>query len=300
VAGGLWQRRWAGARRAPLARATLPAACRSLPADAKPAGRVAPARPLPGAAPRLPATEPNRLSLDAGWLFHEGDIPFPEPTDHNATYLSVKAGNAGGAAALDFDASDWQPVTLPHDWASAQQFDATANVSQGYRARGIGWYRRLIRLDPALSGQKIELRFDGIASHATIWVNGSEVAHSWSGYTGVTVDLTPFARYGDDLNWIAVRADATVREGWWYEGAGIYRHAWLITRPALHIAGDGVATPSVPPTAPGRCRSASRWAMWPMPRRRPGACPRGGCPRPRAVPGQCQRHGPGWTRPPPQ
>jgi beta-galactosidase len=64
------------------------------------------------------------------------------------------------------------------------------------------------------------------------------VAHSWSGYTGVTVDLTPFARYGDDLNWIAVRADATVREGWWYEGAGIYRHAWLITRPALHIAGD--------------------------------------------------------------
>jgi beta-galactosidase len=88
---------------AALARATLPAG-RSLPADAKPAGRVAPARPLPGAAPRLPATEPNRLSLDAGWLFHEGDIPFPEPTDHNATYLSVKAGNAGGAAALDFDA----------------------------------------------------------------------------------------------------------------------------------------------------------------------------------------------------
>jgi beta-galactosidase len=237
---GLWQRRWAGARRCRAGTRHAARCGRSLPADANAAGRVAPARPLPGAAPRLPATEPNRLSLDEGWLFHEGDIPFPEPADHNATYLSVKAGNAGGAAALDFDASDWQPVTLPHDWASAQPFDATANVSQGYRARGIGWYRRLIRLDPALSGQKIELRFDGIASHATIWVNGSEVAHSWSGYTGVTVDLTPFARYGDDLNWIAVRADATVREGWWYEGAGIYRHAWLITRPALHIAGDGV------------------------------------------------------------
>ncbi|WP_432787933.1 beta-galactosidase GalA [Novosphingobium rhizosphaerae] len=196
--------------------------------------------PLPGAAPRLPVGEPGRLSLDQGWLFHLGDIPFPEPADHNATYLSVKAGNASGAAALDFDASDWQSVTLPHDWASAQPFDRTANVSQGYRARGIGWYRRLVRLDPALEGQKLELRFDGIASHATVWVNGSEVAHSWSGYTGVTIDLTPFARYGDDLNWIAVRADATVREGWWYEGAGIYRHAWLVVRPPLHIAADGV------------------------------------------------------------
>lgn len=209
------------------------------PAQTLPGGLRMPA-PLPGPAPRLPPGEPGRRVLDEGWLFHQGDIPFPEPADHNATYLSVKAGNAGGAAALDFDASDWQAATLPHDWASAQGFDPAANVSQGYRPRGIGWYRRLIRLDPALAGQKLELRFDGIASHATVWVNGSEVAHSWSGYTGLTVDLTPFARYGDDLNWIAVRVDATVREGWWYEGAGIYRHAWLVVRPPLHIVADGV------------------------------------------------------------
>lgn len=229
---------WSGSAMA-LPHAQSGAALLIAPTDMMPGGLRMPA-PLPGAAPRLPLTEPGRQSLDQGWLFHEGDIPFPVPADHNATYLSVKAGNAGGPAALDFDASDWQAISLPHDWASAQRFDPAANVSQGYRARGIGWYRRLIRLDPALEGQKIELRFDGIASHATVWVNGSEVAHSWSGYTGVTIDLTPFARYGDDLNWIAVRADATVREGWWYEGAGIYRHAWLVTRPPLHIAEQGV------------------------------------------------------------
>jgi beta-galactosidase len=29
-------------------------------------------------------------------------------------------------------------------------------------------------------------------------------------------------------------------EGWWYEGAGIYRHTWLVKRDALHIATDGL------------------------------------------------------------
>ncbi|WP_260923272.1 beta-galactosidase GalA [Novosphingobium sp. 9] len=196
--------------------------------------------PEPGATPRLPESDPSRTLMEHGWRFHEGDVPFPEPADHNATYLSVKAGNATGAASFAFDDSDWQEVTLPHDWASFQDVTESANVSEGYRRRGIGWYRRLLKLDPSQKGRKLELHFDAIATHATIWVNGSEVAHSWSGYTGTIVDLTPFARYGDDLNWIAVRVDATAREGWWYEGAGLYRHVWLVSRAPVSIATDGV------------------------------------------------------------
>jgi beta-galactosidase len=196
--------------------------------------------PLPGPSPRLPETDFSRTLIAQGWRFHEGDVPFPEPADHNATYLSVKAGNATGAAAFDFDDSDWPQVVLPHDWAIAQAVSESANVSEGYRPRGIGWYRRLLRLAPEQQGRRLELHFDAIASHATIWVNGSEVAHSFSGYSGVVVDITPFARYGDALNWIAIRVDAQVREGWWYEGAGLYRHAWLVSRPETSIATDGV------------------------------------------------------------
>lgn len=196
--------------------------------------------PLAGPSPRLPETDPSRTLLERGWRFHEGEVAVAEPADHNATYLSVKAGNARGAAALAFDDSDWQAVDLPHDWAIAQDVSESANVSQGYRPRGIGWYRRLLRLDESQKGRRLELHFDGIATHATIWVNGSEVAHSWSGYSSVIVDLTPFARFGDELNWIAVRVDATAREGWWYEGAGLYRHVWLVSRPAVSIETDGV------------------------------------------------------------
>ena len=190
--------------------------------------------------PRLPEPDPSRTRLELGWRFHEGDIPTPEPQGHNDTYLSVKAGNALGAAAMVYDDSDWAAVRLPHDWAAGQPFVHTANVSQGYRPRGIGWYRRALRLDPADRGKTIELHFGGIATNATIWVNGSLAAHNWSGYNSVYVDLTPFARFGDETNMIVVRADADAKEGWWYEGAGLYRHVWLVRRAPVAIVSDGM------------------------------------------------------------
>ncbi len=196
-----------------------------------------PSRTLPS---RALVQDPSRTLIERGWLFHEGDVIAPPPEGHNATYLSVKAGNALGAAAMAYDDSDWQSVRLPHDWASAQPFVKTASVSQGFRARGIGWYRRTLRLKPADRGKTIGLQFDGIATNATVWVNGSVVAHNWSAYNSVEIDLTPFARFGDDLNVIAVRVDAQAMEGWWYEGAGIYRHAWLIRRAPVAIVTDGV------------------------------------------------------------
>lgn len=188
----------------------------------------------------LPVIDPSRIGFDTGWLFHEGDVIVPPATTHEETYLRAKAGNARGAAAMDYDDSEWRPVTLPHDWASFQPFVESANPSQGYRPRGIGWYRRAFRLDPADEGRYLELQFDGIATNATVWVNGSPVAHNWSGYNSLYLDITPFARFGDALNVVAIRVDADAMEGWWYEGAGLYRHAWLARRAPVSIGTDGV------------------------------------------------------------
>ena len=190
------------------------------------------------AAAATPGTE--KLSLDRGWRFHEGDIPFPEIKGHGNSYNNAKAGKAWGAAAPEFDDSSWRILDLPHDWAVEQPFAKNANLSQGYRARGFGWYRRSFKLDPADRGKALELQFDGIATHCTVWLNGTIVHRNWCGYTGFQIDLTPFAQFGDHPNTLAIRVDATAMEGWWYEGAGIYRHTWLVKQDPLHLQTDGV------------------------------------------------------------
>jgi beta-galactosidase len=181
----------------------------------------------------------GRYSLDEGWLFHAGDIPFPVISGHGASYSNAKAGRVGGAAAPGFDDSEWRRVDLPHDWAVEQPIVREANLSQGYRPRGIGWYRRYFRLDPGDKGKHIELQLDGIATYAAIYFNGTVVHRNWCGYTSAYIDLTSLVKF-DDVNTIAIRVDAESQEGWWYEGAGIYRHTWLVKRSPIHIATDGV------------------------------------------------------------
>jgi beta-galactosidase len=100
--------------------------------------------------------------------------------------------------------------------------------------------------DPADRGTHIELQVDAIATHATIWFNGSSlVRHSWSGYSASYIDLTPYVTYGEALNSLVVRVDANAMEGWWYEGGGIYRNVWIVKRAATHIVTDGVYAHSI-------------------------------------------------------
>lgn len=230
-------------RRAFLGTTALTAALPALPAQAAAAPRhwdLPMPPPRESLDPPYPAEDVDRLLLDQGWRFHLGDIPMPEIKGHQASYENAKAGMSHGAAAMTFDDSDWREVDLPHDWAIEAPVDQNANIAQGYRRRGVGWYRRTIRLDPALRGKLLEIDFGAIATHATIWINGTIVERNWSGYNGFHVDLTPLARFGDELNTIAIRVDADPMEGWWYEGAGMYRHVWLAVREPVHIVTDGV------------------------------------------------------------
>ncbi len=179
------------------------------------------------------------LSLDKGWRFHEGDIEIPWPTGNNDTYDWTKTGAASGAAGTAYDDSQWPVVTVPHDFVSFQPVSQAANGSQGFRPRGYAWYRNTLRFEESDRGKHIELQLDGISTLATIWCNGTVVCHSTSGYMSDYIDLTPFVVYGD-VNTLAIRVDAHAMEGWWYEGGGIYRHAWIVKRAPVHIITDGV------------------------------------------------------------
>ena len=118
--------------------------------------------------------------------------------------------------------------------------------SHGYKPVGglfpetsIGWYRKHFTIPVSDSGHRFQIQFDGIFRDATIWVNGFYVGNNKSGYVGCAYDITDFINYYHD-NIITVRVDATQYEGWFYEGAGIYRHVWLNEYNNTHIATDGV------------------------------------------------------------
>ncbi|MDE6511557.1 MAG: beta-galactosidase, partial [Muribaculaceae bacterium] len=82
------------------------------------------------------------------------------------------------------------------------------------------------------------LQFDGIFRDARIWVNGFYLGTEPSGYTTQIYDISEYLNYGGE-NVVAVRADATLEEGWFYEGGGIYRNVWLDKSDPLHVAPFG-------------------------------------------------------------
>lgn len=183
----------------------------------------------------------ERLSMDKDWSFHLGEVPYQPGKSHHEVYSFAKAGGIQGPVGMEWNDNHWEIVQLPHDWSYKQDFDRVNGVpSSGYKPRGIGWYRKKFKLEEADNGKQLLLEFDGIASRATIYFNGSVLKRHFTGYTSFTVDISDRAYYGDHPNILAVRVDALEPEGWWYEGAGIYRHVWLTKKSAVHIAHHGV------------------------------------------------------------
>ena len=141
------------------------------------------------------------------------------------------------------------PVNVPHDWAVTLPFQNTTNFdveSHGYKTIGglypetsIGWYRKHFSVSKSKSDKRFEIQFDGIYRNATIWINGFYLGTNFSGYVGKSYDVTDYLNF-DAENVMVVRVDATQNEGWFYEGAGIYRHVWLNERNNLHIPEDGL------------------------------------------------------------
>ncbi len=190
----------------------------------------------------------EHILMDLGWRFalgHASDFEkdFKNRTSH-FTYFA-KAGYGDGAAAPDFEDRTWREVDLPHDWAAELPFSSTASQSHGYRTIGwkypetsVGWYRKRLSIPTSDFGKKISIQFDGIYRDATVWINGFYLGNEPSGYASIDYDITDYLNYGGE-NVIAVRVDASIEEGWFYEGAGIYRHVWLNKTDRLHVANYG-------------------------------------------------------------
>lgn len=188
------------------------------------------------------------ISLNKDWKFALGHT-YDRSVDFNngTSYFSyiTKAGFGDGPANAGFDDRMWRTVDIPHDWCVELPFAPDGSVSHGSKAIGknypensIGWYRKTFFADSAWLGKKISVEFEGVFRNSKVWLNGFYLGEEPSGYTSFNYDLTEYLNYGAD-NVIAVRADASFEEGWFYEGAGIYRNVNLIVTNPVHIARNG-------------------------------------------------------------
>jgi beta-galactosidase len=185
----------------------------------------------------------ERLLFDFDWKFQFGHGTDP------ARDLGLGSGQGDFAKTGDFafakakfDDSKWRTLSLPHDWAVELPFvrDEALN-SHGFKPLGrrypetsVGWYRREFEIPASDAGRRIMVEFDGAFRDVLVFVNGCFIGRNDNGYAPFSFDLTDFLIYGAK-NYIVVRVDASYGDGWFYEGAGIYRHVWLAKTDALHL-----------------------------------------------------------------
>lgn len=197
----------------------------------------------------------ERLNFDKGWKFALGHAAEAEK-DFNFSSGSFSAygkqGTDAGPIGLGFRDSGWNDVNLPHDWVVTLPFEPKADLMHGYKPVGraysqnsVGWYRKSFQVPAEWKENRVRITFDGVYRNAQVWVNGHWLGRNDAGTIGFTHDLSDYLVFGS-RNVISVRVDASDFEGWYYEGAGIYRHTWISVSPKVHFTQDGVALrPSV-------------------------------------------------------
>ena len=190
------------------------------------------------------------IRLDDGWKFAFGNAADPKKdfgcgTEYFNYLTKANSIHNEGPYVANFNDSTWQEVKVPHDWVTILPYADVASHSHGYKTVGykypetsVGWYRKTINIPASDLGKHIALKFDGIFRNARVWFNGFYMGTEPSGYATQVYDVTEYVNYGGD-NLICVRADATLEEGWFYEGAGIYRDAWLLKSAAVSVAPFG-------------------------------------------------------------
>lgn len=173
------------------------------------------------------------LALDTGWKFHLGQVKRFGELHHGDIYLACKAGGALGNAEIFEQKNYWQDITVPHDWQAELPLDPGELVSLGYKKRENGWYYKKVQLPDAPIDQA-RLVFDGVLGQTVVYVNGIVAGRNFSGYNRFTCEIGNYLLPGKE-NMIALYVDASTWEGWWYEGAGLYRPVHMEFREALHF-----------------------------------------------------------------
>ncbi|GGH02552.1 glycoside hydrolase family 2 TIM barrel-domain containing protein [Pedobacter zeae] len=126
-------------------------------------------------------------------------------------------------------------VDLPHTWNDKDVLDD----APGYY-RGLGIYKRKLKLDESVKGKAVFLVFNGVAQEAEVLVNGRSAAKHIGSYTRFIVPISAYLNYKDDV--IEVRANNRFNEDippltadFTFFG-GLYRNVSLLIANPVHFS----------------------------------------------------------------
>jgi len=177
-----------------------------------------------------------------------------------------KKGNFIQAIQPDFNDSDWQSVSVPHDWAIYGPFDKEIDkqvvaITQNNETNasektgrtgalpytGQGWYRNTFSIPDLDNNKKVILQFEGAMSEPEVFLNGEKVGEWKYGYAYFYFDISHLAKPSN--NTLVVKLNNREKSSRWYPGAGLFRKVSLIVKNKQHIKqwGNFITTSNISP-----------------------------------------------------
>ena len=187
-------------------------------------------------APGAAAGERVTLNFNPDWKFTKSDPP--------------------GASAPIFDDSAWTLVSAPHTYNDVDTFDdwsTRGHEGEMKQWAGRTWYRKSFVLPEAFRDKKVFLEIEAARQVAEVYLNGTLLGTSKTGFIPFGFDLTPHLHKDGAANVLAVLCDNTFPTAtfmqklileplpwnsphWHPAHGGLYRNVKLHVTDPLHIA----------------------------------------------------------------
>ena len=152
-------------------------------------------------------------------------------------------------AQLAYDDSSWEVVDAPHDFGRermesclgggrrrrlSDESDGALTAEPIRQMQNCsGFYRKHFSLPAAWRGGVTYVYFEGVYHNSAMWLNGKPLGAHENGYTSFWRRIdTAGVEFGDgSKNVLAIYANGNPGAGFWYGGAGLNRHQFLVHTP---------------------------------------------------------------------
>lgn len=84
-------------------------------------------------------------------------------------------------------------IYVPSFWNHPETF----GYPEAWRTLPAGWFRRTVAIPAEWRHDRIALRFEGIYMTGQVFLNGQHVANTWDALNPVTLEVTPWVRWGE-------------------------------------------------------------------------------------------------------